>query len=188
MNKIAIAALLINTAILGMAQPDSPTIHGEEKINCDELARHILEKMDEVYPHAFVSLRDTKGSLRMMQHGEGRKNARHFKSSDCAYSYNYGTDLANDSDFNQLSNSNELLLKYQEALKRCLKNSTTPSSLATQTINGLQQQMMRNAQCKALRDQSIGDERKKQAAALAEKEKARKHKQALDEYINDLEK
>ena len=165
--------LLITLAICSNSYSMDETT--KEKVNCDDLARHILQSLP-----SYRAFRTSDNSLRFI----GSLIYWERKIPNCSYSDELNSNSPESSQMETLSDSTRILGKYREALKRCLRDSATPSTLATQTIDKLQQQITLNSQCADEYDQSLTQVRRRQATMRAERKRMANLKPVMENYIN----
>lgn len=159
-----------------------------EAVDCDELAKHIEEKVTTLYPFAA-----TKGDAMIITHSASRIVAdgpflekRQEYWSPCKRSWDSESEyLAKPHPLDKLPASLKQLEKFEAALVRCSKAAPKSCSFAQEIIFKIQTKKMLNSKCTELYAQSVKEHKVRWTAErLATEEKASKLK-AFDAYIDD---
>jgi hypothetical protein len=165
------------TIILGLLP--AVIFASEKQINCDDLALHIKSEVAQAeYSGSGRSfgVYYCRNELRSSYFVNDSAEVR-YKDFGCKEAGRYGKLDA----ITILPDRITLFQKYQNALKRCVEASETPSSLASQTIQDLQKKMDMSSQCIVLCNEGV-------AEVLKEKQEKTAKREALETYIRDSNK
>lgn len=163
-----------------------------QAVDCDELARHISTKIEQLYPVVAIdngTVIITHAASRIVADGPfGEKRQEYWShckqswdsESEYLKKHSYGQPLAD-----KLPAALQQLEKYEAALTRCTKASPGSCTYAKEIIFKIQTQKMLNSKCTELYAQSLKEHQDRWTAArLAAEEEASKRK-AFDAYIDD---
>lgn len=169
-----------NLVALLLALPTT-SIFAAQQTNCEELAQHVKQKMDAVRPYAFISSNNTLNLVGL------RPNVRrgyHDRISPCTWIADLNYTTAENEDIDGLPQSLKEFEKYQGALMKCVKKSTSPSPLATKIIEELQQKKILIPKCITIFRQSVQAVQQQQDAYQSKQEKQQEKEKALDVFID----
>ncbi len=156
-----------------------------EPVNCEELAHHIQQKINGVFPRCFLSQHNNL----MVGYKDGTFGRRQqYGKGHCKWTGELNSNEAEQYHIDNLSFSCKQFEQYQKSLMKCIAKSTEPNPKAQASITQIQQQKNLISRCIALRQE--GSEKQERALDLydAQQKAQEDKKKKLDAYIKASDK